>query len=134
MIKKLHHIAVAVNNVEASAKIFERLLGTKPYLTEESPNGKIKIAAFMVGEAQIELLEYADPDSSAAQFLKKHGEGLLHFGLEVDDVDKELKSMENKGIKVIDRKGKKGPDGQRVGFLNPESVNGISVELVQCNT
>jgi methylmalonyl-CoA/ethylmalonyl-CoA epimerase len=131
MIKNLHHVAVAVRDVEASAKIFERMLSVKPYLTEQSPDGKIKIAAFMVGSSQIELLQYNDPASPSARFLETHGEGLFHFGLEVDEVDKELKSMEKKGFKLVDKAGKKGPDGQRVGFLDAQSVNGISVELVQ---
>ena len=131
MIKNLHHVAVAVRDVDASAKIFERLLGIKPYLREQSPSGKIKIAAFMVGTTQIELLQYNDSESENARFIEKRGEGLLHFGLETDNIDGELKSIEKKGFKLIDEAGRKGPDGQRVGFLDASSVGGISVELVQ---
>jgi methylmalonyl-CoA/ethylmalonyl-CoA epimerase len=45
-------------------------------------------------------------------------------------VDAELKAMEEKGVRLIDKEGREGAAGQ-IGFLHPKSVNGVLVELVQ---
>jgi len=130
MIKKVHHIGIAVNNLKESATLFENLLGIKPHL-EEAPCQKVTEAVFKVGEGmEIDLMEPTGPNSTVAKFLESRGEGLHHIALEVDDVNEELKSMEKKGFRLIDEEGRDGVAGQ-IGFLHPKSVNGVLVELLQ---
>lgn len=130
MIKKVHHIGIAVNNLKESATLFENLLGIKPHL-EEAPCQKVTEAVFKVGEGmEIDLMEPTGPNSTVAKFLESRGEGLHHIALEVDDVNEELKAMEKKGFRLIDEEGRDGVAGQ-IGFLHPKSVNGVLVELLQ---
>ena len=131
MIKRVHHIGIAVNNLKESVALFERVLGIKPAAMEDAPCQKVSEAIFKVGEGmEIDLLEPTGPDSSVAKFLERRGEGLHHIAFEVDDVNAELKAMEEKGIQIIDREGREGVAGQ-IGFLHPKSVNGVLVELLQ---
>jgi methylmalonyl-CoA/ethylmalonyl-CoA epimerase len=130
MIKKIHHIAIAVNNINESAALFEKLLGVKAHIVAV-PAQKVNEAVFKVGGGvEISLVEPAGPDSTVAGFLAKRGEGLHHVAFEVDNVNRELKTMENKGIRLIDKEGREGAAGQ-IGFLHPGSVHGVLVELVQ---
>jgi len=130
MIKKVHHIGIAVNNLKESAALFEKLLGIKAYI-EEAPCQKVTEAVFKIGDGvEIDLVEPMGPDSAVAKFLEKRGEGLHHIALEVDDINAELKSMEEKGVQLIDKEGREGVAGQ-IGFLHPKSVNGVLVELLQ---
>jgi methylmalonyl-CoA epimerase len=130
MIKRVHHIGIAVKNLKESAALFEKLLGIKAHIGE-APCQKVSEAIFKIGdEVEINLLEPTGPDSSVAKFLEKRGEGLHHIALEVDDINHELKEMEKKGIQLIDKEGREGVAGQ-IGFLHPKSVNGVLVELVQ---
>lgn len=130
MIKKVHHIGIAVKDLKESAALFETLLGVKPHL-EEAPCQRVTEAVFQVGEGmEIDLLEPMGPDSTVAKFLENRGEGLHHIALEVDDVSQELKAMEKKGFRLIDEEGREGVAGQ-IGFLHPKSVNGVLVELLQ---
>jgi methylmalonyl-CoA/ethylmalonyl-CoA epimerase len=55
---------------------------------------------------------------------------LHHVALEVDNVDKELKAAEIKGIQLIDKTGREGVAG-KIGFLHPKSLAGVMIELVQ---
>ena len=88
-------------------------------------------AVFKLGNgSEINLVEPTGPDSTIATFLERRGEGLHHIALEVDDVDTELKAMEDKGVRLIDSTGREGAAGQ-IGFLHPKSVSGVLVELVQ---
>ena len=130
MIKRVHHIGIAVKNLEESVALFENLLGVKPHL-EEAPCQKVNEAVFVVGDGmEIDLLEPTGPDSAVAKFLESRGEGLHHIALEVDDINHELKAMEKKGFRLIDEDGREGVAGQ-IGFLHPKSVNGVLVELLQ---
>ena len=132
MIKKVHHIGIAVNDLRESVALFEKLLGVKAQLTA-APCQKVSEARFMMGGVEINLIEPTGPDSTVAKFLEKRGEGLHHVALEVDDIDRELKTMAGKGFQLIDRQGRPGVAGQ-IGFLHPKSVNGVLIELVEPNT
>jgi methylmalonyl-CoA/ethylmalonyl-CoA epimerase len=130
MIKRVHHIGIAVKNLKKSVAIFEKLLGIKAHI-EDAPSQKVSEAVFKLSdETEIALFEPIGPDSFVAKLLEKRGEGLHHIALEVDDINAELKKMEKKGFRLIDERGRDGLAGQ-IGFLHPKSVNGVLVELVQ---
>jgi methylmalonyl-CoA/ethylmalonyl-CoA epimerase len=130
MIKRVHHIAIAVNSLEESVPVYEKVLGVKAHITPV-PGQKVNEALFQVGDGTaINLVEPTGPDSAIAKYLGKYGEGLHHFALETDAVDAELKGMEDKGIQLIDREGREGAAGQ-IGFMHPKSLHGVLVELVE---
>jgi methylmalonyl-CoA/ethylmalonyl-CoA epimerase len=130
MIKRVHHIGIAVNNLKEGAALFERLLGIKAHI-EDAPCQKVTEAIFKFSNGvEINLLEPTDPAGSVSKFLEKRGEGLHHIAFEVEDINKELGAMEKKGIQLIDKEGREGVAG-KIGFLHPKSVNGVLVELVQ---
>ena len=130
MIKKIHHIGIAVNNLEESAALLERLLGIEPHL-ESAPCQQVNEAVFEVGGGmEIDLVAPMGPESAVAKFLESRGEGLHHIAFEVDDINGELQTMEKKGFRLIDKEGREGVAGQ-IGFLHPKSVSGVLVELLQ---
>lgn len=130
MIKRVHHIGIAVNNLKESAALFEKVLGVKADYHSAACQ-KVTEAVFKVGNAaEIDLVEPMGPESAVAKYLEKRGEGLHHIALEVDDVNKELQACEGKGIQLIDKEGREGVAGQ-IGFLHPKSLAGVMIELVQ---
>jgi methylmalonyl-CoA/ethylmalonyl-CoA epimerase len=130
MIKRVHHIGIAVNNLKESAALFEQMLGIKAHI-QDVASQQVTEAVFKIGDGvEINLLEPMGPDSTVAKFLEKRGEGLHHIALEVDDVNTGLKVMEKQGIQLIDKEGREGAAGQ-IGFLHPKSLHGVLVELVQ---
>lgn len=132
MIKKLHHVGIAVNNLDESVALYERLLGFKRDFIEEAPCQQVIEAVFEVGgDTEIDLLEPTGPESAIAKHLKNRGQGIHHICLEVDDVDAELTAMANKGVALIDKQGRPGLAGQ-IGFLHPKSTHGVLIELLQC--
>lgn len=130
MIERVHHIAIAVSNLEESVALFEKMLGVKAHITAV-PAQQVVEARFQVGDgAEINLVAADGPGSTIAAFIEKRGEGLHHVAFEVDDVDAALKETEEQGIRLIDRTGREGAAGQ-IGFLHPKSLNGVLVEFVQ---
>ena len=130
MIKRVHHIAIAVKSLDESIPVFEKLLGVKAEVTSVTSQ-RVTEARLPVGDGvEINLVEPMGPDSTVAAFLEKRGEGLHHIAFEVDDINEGLKDMESKDFRLIDKEGREGVAGQ-IGFLHPRSVNGVLVELVQ---
>ena len=65
-----------------------------------------------------------------AKVLEKRGEGFHHMTFEVDDVDKEISRLAERGIELIDKQARPGFEGM-VAFVHPKSVRGVLVELCQ---
>ncbi len=131
MIKKVHHVAIAVKNIEEAVKLYENLFGVKPSKIENVPEQGVRAALIPIGDGgEIELLEPIDPNGGVAKFLENKGEGIHHICLEVDDIDCTLKEIAEKGCQLIDKKSRKGLSG-KIGFLHPKSTHGVLIELAE---
>ena len=129
--KKIEHLGIAVKNMEASAMLFEKLLGYAPYKTEEVPTEGVNTLFFKCGESKIELLEATNEQSPIAKFLEKKGEGIHHIAFEVGDLATEMNRLIKEGFALINETPKLGADNKLVVFLHPKSTNGVLIELCQ---
>ncbi len=131
MIKKVHHVAVVVKNLDEALGVYDSLFGVKPTKIETIPQQGVKAALLPMGDGgEIELLEPIDPQGGVAKFLETRGEGIHHICLQVDDVDKELRTLADKGVQLIDKQGRPGLAG-KIGFIHPKSTKGVLIELAQ---
>ena len=129
--KKVEHIGIAVNDLSDSNRLFEKLLNTKSYKTEEVPSEGVKTCFFQVGETKIELLQATKPDSPIAKFIEKRGEGVHHIAFEVGDIEAEMKRLQSEGFELINASPKDGADNKKICFLRPKNTNGVLIELCQ---
>ncbi len=127
--KKLEHIGIAVKNLEASNKLFARLLGTPHYKIEEVASEGVRTSFFQVGDLKIELLEATSPDSPIAKFIEKKGEGIHHLAFDVENMAAALPQKKLDGFELIHDTPKEGADNKLIAFLHPKSTNGVLVEL-----
>jgi methylmalonyl-CoA epimerase len=131
MIKKVHHVAVVVKNLDEALELYDNLFGAKPSKIETIQQQGVKAALLPMAEGgEIELLEPIDPQSGVAKFLESRGEGIHHICFEVENVDQELCTLANKGAQLLDKQGRPGLAG-KVGFIHPKSTKGVLIELVQ---
>ena len=130
MIQRFHHICVAVDNIEEALDSYVQLLGLPRAEIIEVPTQGVKACLIPVGDGEIELIQPLDSTSGVARFLANRGECFHHICFQVEDVDHILQTLEEKGVQVIDKKGRPGLAGL-VGFLHPRSTNGALIELAQ---
>lgn len=130
-ILKIDHIGVAVKSIEESSKVYTELLGLQLQGIEKVQEQKVKVAFIPVGESEFELLEATDPESAVAKFIEKRGEGIQHIALRVDDIEKALEELKQKGVRLIDEKPRYGAGGARIAFIHPKATNGILIELCE---
>jgi len=128
---KIHHIGIAVRNLEEAATRFGGLLGLERGERYDLPEWKVSALFLPVGDSNLEFLEPHGEDSSVGKFLARRGEGLHHVCFEVDDIEASLSEFVRQGARLIDEKPRPGAGGHLVAFVHPKSSHGVLVELQQ---
>ena len=129
--EKIEHIGIAVHSLEKSIPLFEKLLGTECYKTEEILSEMVNTAFFKTGESKVELLEGTEENGVINKFIAKKGEGIHHSAFAVKNIEEEIKRLKSSGFDFINDVPKKGADNKMVCFLHPKTTNGILIELCQ---
>jgi methylmalonyl-CoA/ethylmalonyl-CoA epimerase len=125
---KIDHIAIAVDNVEESAKIYQQALGADHVEFETVESEGVKIAIIELENGRIELMQPTNDSSPIKKFLDKKGQGLHHLALDTDNIEGEVERMEGCGIQFLG-KIRPGSAGTKVTFIHPKSLNGVLTEL-----
>jgi len=128
---KIEHLGIAVKELSASIPLFEQLLNTPCYKTEEVATEGVSTAFFQTGDSKIELLEATGETSPIAKFIAKKGEGIHHIAFEVENIEAEMKRLQALGFELLNETPKNGADNKLVCFLHPKTTNGVLIELCQ---
>jgi len=125
---KIDHIAIAVNNVEESAKVYQQALGVDNVKFETVESEGVKIAIIELENGRIELMQPINDSSPIKKFLDKKGQGLHHMALDTKNIEGEVERMEGCGIQFLG-KIRPGSAKTKVTFIHPKSLNGVLTEL-----
>jgi len=128
---KIEHIGIAVNSIDITGDIYQRLLNTTVYKTENVASEGVKTAFLKAGPNKIELLESTDPQGPIAKFIAKKGEGIHHIAFDVTDIEAEMVRLKAEGFILLNDKPKLGADNKLVCFVHPKSAGGVLIELCQ---
>jgi len=125
---KIDHIAIAVIDVEESAKVYQEALGVHNVEFETVETEGVKVAIIHLENGRIELMQPTNDSSPIKKFLDKKGPGLHHMALETDNIEGEVSRMEGCGIQFLG-KIRPGSAGTKVTFIHPKSLHGVLAEL-----
>ncbi|MDR3678983.1 MAG: methylmalonyl-CoA epimerase [Flavipsychrobacter sp.] len=128
---KIEHLGIAVKSLADAIPLYEQLLNTPCYKTEEVVTEGVNTAFFATGDAKIELLEATKNDSPIAKFIDKKGPGIHHVAFEVENIEAEMKRLQALGFELLNEIPKNGADNKLVCFLHPKTTGGVLVELCQ---
>ena len=128
---KIEHLGIAVEDLKASSKLFEMLLGNPPYKEENVESEGVTTLFFNLGESKIELLQSHSSDGPIGKFISKRGAGFHHVAIAVNDIEFEIKRLKEAGFEVLNEIPKQGADNKLICFLHPKSTGGLLVELCQ---
>jgi methylmalonyl-CoA/ethylmalonyl-CoA epimerase len=131
MIKALHHIAIAVESIDAALPRWVDDLGLTLHGREKVPTEQVEVAVLLAGETRIELLEPTSPTSPVARFLAKRGPGLHHLAFEVGDAGATIRVLADRGAQLLSEAPRPGAHGTKVAFLHPQWLLGVLAELVE---
>jgi hypothetical protein len=136
--ERIDQIGIVVRNIDETSRQLHRLLGidfTKVFVPEyfnKTYRGKpsdfrIKVALAKLGPMEVELIEVLEGETIHGEFLDTHGEGIHHFGVQVEDFDKALGSFRDVGIDVL-MGGER--EGARFAYLDTQESLGFILELI----
>jgi methylmalonyl-CoA epimerase len=127
---RIHHVALVVRSIEASAVLWRDYLGLELETIMDIESDHVRIAFLRVGESRVELVEPTDTTTGVARFLASKGEGFHHVCIEVASLSDELTRLGIEGLELIDSAPRRGAEGP-VAFIHPRSCGGVLVELIE---
>ena len=127
----VHHIGIAVANLDESIEFYRGLFGFKPGEIIVREDIGVRGCFVPVGETNLELLEGTSPDSLITTHIASRGEGLHHVCFEVEGITDKLKTLDELGIRMIDKVPRTGLMGGDIGFMHPTAARGVLIELAQ---
>jgi methylmalonyl-CoA epimerase len=128
--KGIHHLGVAVEDLDDAVDTYQRLFGAKVEGRDTLESLGVEAVAVRLGESRVELLAPLGEDTPVGKFLAKRGPGMHHVAYAVDDLPQGLADLAGQGVHVIDDVPRPGLFGMQVAFVHPESVHGVLAELV----
>jgi methylmalonyl-CoA/ethylmalonyl-CoA epimerase len=129
-INYVDHVGIAVKDIDAALEFFGQVFDTPPAQVEELADQGVRATLIQVGETRLELLEPMTPESAVGRFIERRGEGLHHLALNVSEIVGKLKTLEKRGIRLVDKEPREGLSGN-IAFIHPTSVFGVLTELVE---
>ena len=131
MVTGIHHVGVAVGDLDASIELYRTALGGQLVHRARNEKDGIEAAFIHTGTGEVELLSATSPDSPVGKFLAKRGPGLHHVAYGVTDIAQALADARAAGLEVIDAEPRMGMHGSLIAFVHPKSLGGVLTEFVE---
>jgi methylmalonyl-CoA/ethylmalonyl-CoA epimerase len=131
VVSRIHHVGVAVADLDASIRLYESALGATLVHRAKSDREGLEAAFMRTGTGEVELMTATRDDSPVGKFLAKRGPGLHHVAFAVDDIVAALAEAKSAGVELIDAEPRMGMHGARIAFLHPKTMGGVLTELVE---
>jgi methylmalonyl-CoA epimerase len=128
--KGIHHLGVAVADLDEAVATYERLFGAELEHRARVEDQGVEAASLRIGDSRVELLSSLGADTPVGRFLERRGPGMHHVAYEVDDMRGSLDELAADGVELIDAEPRAGLFGLEVAFVHPDSVHGVLSELV----
>ena len=119
-------LSVAVAELDPNIEVYRHLLGDPPEVVEEVPALPARRGRFAVGSFRLELLQPAASSGGLADFVRSQGDGLFMITLAVNDLDRAVESLRQRGTAV----GNPTPR-RRAPLLDPSQTLGARFQLVE---
>ena len=121
---KWDHVHLRTPDPEATAQWFERMFGAEIIRSTQQgkPRVDIRLGGAMIFTAQVNPGDGVNPAPVTPY------QGLDHFGLEVQDIDKVVADLKSKGAEFT-MELKQARPGVRICFIR--GPQGISIELLE---
>ena len=131
MALNVHHVGIAVVDLDESVERYVALFGATVERRETVAAQGVEAASLQIGSSRIELLRPLGPDTPVGRFLAKRGPGLHHVAFAVADLGAELQRLRAEGVQLIDETPRRGMFGLEVAFVHPEATGGVLAEFVR---
>lgn len=131
MLKRIHHIGIAVRDLDAAIALYRDQFGVTEWERISLPERHMNVAVCRIGDTMLEFITPTSDDAAFAKYLREKGEGMHHIAYEVAEVEGALRTVERNGLRLVDEHARPGIHDTCVAFLHPKSTQGVLIELVE---
>ena len=133
MIGRLNHVAIAVRDLPAAARLYRETLGAEVSEPVAQPDHGVTTVFITLPNTKIELIAPLGDASPIEKFLERSPDGgIHHLCYEVADIKAAREELLRRGARVLgDGEPKIGAHGKPVLFLHPKDFCGTLIELEQ---
>ena len=128
--KKFDHIGVVVENLPQAMDVLAQFFDLECSERMEIKDAGIRIAFYPLGSDQLELIEFQKPLDGVDPIVTRPGEGVQHVAFQVDDFQQTLKTLTDRGLKVVKGFPRTGAHGQ-VAFFYPTEGLDLLIEICE---
>jgi 4-hydroxyphenylpyruvate dioxygenase-like putative hemolysin len=145
-ITNIAQICVIVPDLDKAVENYWKLFGIgpwtfytygKPLVKRMTRHGrpceyKMRVALANVGPMRIELIEPLEGDTVYSEFVDKHGYGVHHVGVLIEDMTAALSQAKKVGLEMTQDGAGFGPDDDgHYAYLATENLIGTTIELIE---
>ncbi len=128
--KKFDHIGIVVADLKKAMKELSHFFGLECEEQREIKDAGIRIAFYPLGAGKMELIEFQRPIDDVDSIVLEPRSGVQHVAWEVEDFDRTLKELSDKGLKLISGFPRNGAHG-KVAFFYPTEELDLMIEICQ---
>jgi len=128
-IKRIHHLTLAVRDLDGACMTFQQLFGAPPVSSGEIPAFGVRTVDMPIGDGVLQLASPAEHDNPVMRFLERKGEGFYNVALEVDDLDAAVTELVSQGVRISEPV--ESEPGVRSSFVTMTATHGLSIQLVE---
>ena len=127
-INHLQHIGIPVADIKTSEAFYEKL-GFKNVMSTvfDFKDKQGNVAMLQRDDMIIEIYQMPEPELTE---IRNRKDGHVdHIAFDVDDIEAEMKRLQEEGFVLLNDKPKQGADNKMVCFLHPKHTHGVLIEL-----
>ncbi|NLE75948.1 MAG: hypothetical protein GX605_04260 [Chloroflexi bacterium] len=130
-ILRLHHLGVAVRDVEDAATRFGQIFGFEmPDFRTDPTTGRGDAKLLLGNGCYLHLMQRQRPGHRLTHWVREHGDGLEHIALETDDIEADVAHLRRLGVGIHEDRILDEPNSYET-FIFPDQPPGVRIELVQ---
>ena len=138
---RAYQVGIVVRDMDRAIAFYEAL-GIGPFVEGPSahavdrriygrlePDAEVTGRIAQMGSIEFELMQPVRGKSIQAEFLEKHGEGVVHICAHTDNLATDIERMAANGFPVIS--SAEFDDGGKFAYFDTREVGGVVLELFQ---
>jgi len=125
---RIDHLAICVREMENAVATLEAM-GARLLHRKANEATQLESASFQWGNITVTLEHPLGDEGPFADFLRRHGEGIHHIGMDVDNVERTIEDLEAKGLRLANKQLE--GDVRHEALLHPRSGLGILWQLME---
>ena len=130
--KQFDHIGLVVSDLKKAMDALAYFFGFECREQMELKEAGIRIAFYPLGEGQMELIEFQKPMEEVDSIVLEPRSGVQHIAFQVEDFDRTLHELTQKGLKVVRGFPRRGAHG-KVAFFYPTEALDVMIEICESN-